>query len=142
MARNAEFHQLIERLADKDQAMAEGELKTFRATLNERLMKSKRHLRTAVLVVLCGMPTIIVGNILGLAASQQGSTVPAWLGWLGMMLAFAGMMAVPLGILWLLFFYIPRYFSARRDLRDSMLALLVSRVDEISARLDAITDKK
>jgi hypothetical protein len=48
------------------------------------------------------------------------------------------MIAVPIAILWLLLFYLPRYLSARRDLRDSMLALLIARVDEFSSRLDEI----
>jgi hypothetical protein len=142
MSRNDEFHQLIERLAENDKTVAEGEMKNFRAKLDEQLAKSKRRLRTTALVVLLGIPTAIIGDILALAASQQGSTMPAWLGYLGMLLAAAGMIAVPLGLLSLLLFYLPRYFSARRDLRDSMLALLVSRIDELTQRLDAIEANK
>jgi hypothetical protein len=142
MSRNAEFHQLIERLADNDKTVAEGQMKNFRAKLDDQLVKSKRRLRIAALVVLIGIPAAIIGQILAVSAARQGTTMPEWLGYLGMLLAAAGMIAVPLGLLWLLLFYLPRYFSARRDLRDSMLALLVSRIDELAQRLDAIEAKK
>jgi hypothetical protein len=44
--------------------------------------------------------------------------------------------------IWHALFYIPRYIRARWDFRDSMLAILVSRVDELARRLDAIAEKK
>jgi hypothetical protein len=133
---------LIERLADHDRTVAEGELKSFRAKLNEQLDKSRRRLRIAVLAVLLGIPATLVGQTLAMGASYQHSTMPAWLGYVGYTLAFGGMILVPLGVVWILCYFLPRYISARSDLRDSMLALLVCRVDELAQRVDAMEGKK
>ncbi len=142
MATNVEFHQLIERLLDHDEPLKEGEMENFRTKLGEQVANSQRQLRIAALVVLAGIPTVIVGQALALGASRQPPTFPALLGYLGMFLAVCGMIVVPMAAIWLLLFYVPRYLRARRDLRDSMLAFLVRRVDELSTRVDAIAPRK
>jgi hypothetical protein len=143
MSRNTQFDELIERLADQDRTVAEGELKSFRTKLSEQLDKSKRRLRVAALAVLLGIPTTLVGQALAMGASHRPPTMPDWLGYVGMFLAFGGgMILVPFGALWILFYFLPRYISARGDLRDSMLALLVCRLDELSQRMDAMEGKR
>ena len=141
MANKAEFHDLIERLVDHDTPLAEGELQTYRKNVEQNFLKAQRRLRTAVLVVLCGIPATLVGQIVAIQASHVNSTMPAWIGYVAMVVAFTGMVLVPVAVLWLLLFYLPRYLRARWDLRDSLLALLVTRVDEIAQRLDRIEGK-
>ena len=142
MRRKDDFHQLIERLVDHDRPLEEGEMEKYRRNIEQQLGVSRRRLRTAVYVVLLGIPVTLVGQILAVEASRVGTTVPIWLGWFAAVLAFGGMAVVPITALWLVLFYVPRYFRAGWDFRDSMLALLVARVDELSKRLDAIADKK
>jgi hypothetical protein len=142
MGRNDDFYQLIERLVDHDRPLEEGEMEKYRRNIEQKLGVSRRRLRTAVFVVLLGLPVTLVGNILALEASRVGSTLPAWLGWVAMVLTVGGMILTPIAALWLVLFYIPRYFRARWDFRDSMLALLVARVDELSRRLDKIAEKE
>jgi hypothetical protein len=141
MNTKAQFYELIERLADHDRTVAESELKTFRAKLGEQVDKSRRRLRIASLAVLLGIPATLVGQALALGASHQPPTMPDWLGYVGLFLAFGGMVLVPLGFLWILFYFLPRYVSARSDLRDSMLALLICRIDELSQRIDQLENE-
>jgi hypothetical protein len=141
MGNKAEFHDLIERLVDHDTPLDKGELQTYRKNIEQSLLTAQRRLRTCVLVVLCGIPATFVGQIVALQASNVESTMPAWIGYVAMVLAFTGMILVPIAILWLVLFYVPRYFQARWDLRDSLLALLVTRVDELAQRLERIEGK-
>ena len=142
MAHNNDIHQLIERLVDRDKPLEEGEMERYRKNIEQQLGLSRRRLRAAIFVVLLGIPVTLVAQLVAVEASRVGTTFPLWLGWIATVLAFGGMIVVPIATLWLILFYIPRYFRARWDFRDSMLALLVSRVDEISQRIDKVTQDK
>jgi hypothetical protein len=142
MSRNAEFHQLIERLVDHDRPLEEGEMEKYRNNIERQLGLSRRRVRNALFVVLLGIPATIVGQIVAVESSRVGTTVPGWIGLVALALAFGGMILTPAAALWLILFYIPRYIRARWDFRDSMLAILVAKVDELSRRLDTIAEKK
>jgi hypothetical protein len=142
MGRNDDFYQLIERLVDHDKPLEEGEMEKYRRNIEQQLGVSRRRLRTAALVVLVGIPVTLVANILAVEASRVGTTLPNWLGWLAIVLVVVGTIVTPIAALWLVLFYVPRYFRARSDFRDSMLALLVARVDELSHRLERIAEKR
>jgi hypothetical protein len=141
MGRKTDFHQLIERLVDHDEPLGEGEMERYRKGIEQRLDLSRRRVKAALYIFLLGIPATIVGQVLAVEASRVGTSVPIWLGWIAYVLALAGMIGVPVAALWSVFFYVPRYLRARWDFRDSMLALLVARVDELSKRLDAIGEK-
>ncbi len=139
MASNFEFHQMIERLIDRDHPPNAGEMESFHKRLSERLVTSQRKLLIASLSLLIGIPGEIVGQMLVLGASKVPPIFPGWLGYLGLVLAYAGMVVVPLAAIYLLLWAVPRYLRARWDLRDSMLTILVNKVDELSRRMDGIS---
>jgi hypothetical protein len=122
--------------------LEEGEMERYRQSVEKQLGVSRRRVRNAVIVLLLAFPSTIVGQILAVESSRVGTTLPTWLGYFGVALAIGGMILTPLAALWLILFYIPRYVRARWDFRDSMLAILVARVDELSHRLDSIAEKK
>lgn len=137
MSGHAEFHELIECLIERDEPIQEGKMERFRKSLSDSLDRSRRRLQAGTMAFLAAIPVTIVGLLLCLGASRQPPAVWEWLAYPGMVLAFGGMIVLLVVPFCLLLWYLPRYLSARRDLRDSMLALLIRRVDELSARVEA-----
>jgi hypothetical protein len=136
MRANDDFYRMVDMLVENDKPISEGEMEAFRKKLAERVARSSWRARYALVALVIGFPLAIIGYLL------LDASLPHWLGRIGLVLGAVGMCLTPLGAFWLLVYHVPMYFIARRNFRDSMLTLLIRKVDEISRRLDALTQGK